>query len=161
MRNPGDVREAIEWELEKDRIREELIVADIARRRVLEAEVRTALMIEREMAVRRLAATATPEGLSLEERLAMRFDPRLPPLMHPFESFAFPGCGGAIDKFPMMPRLLEAMPLDIKPPREINKDKLIVLVSYQSYITYCLLFLSVLCSIYVMVLFIHKLIFLW
>ncbi|XP_059454459.1 uncharacterized protein LOC132184738 isoform X2 [Corylus avellana] len=127
MRNPGDVREAIEWELEKDRIREELIVADIARRRVLEAEVRTALMIEREMAMRRLAATATPEGLSLEERLAMRFDPRLPQLIHPFESFAFPGCGGAIDTFPMMPRLLEAMPLDIKPPREINKDKLIVL----------------------------------
>lgn len=135
MRNPSDVRDAIEWELEKDRIREDIIVADIARRRVLEAEVRTEMMIEREMAMRRLAATATPEGLSFEERFAMRFDPRLPPLMHPFEGFAFPGCGGAFDTLPMMPRLLEAMPLDIKPPREINKDKLIVLVSYQSYIT--------------------------
>lgn len=127
MRNPSDVRDAIEWELEKDRIREDIIVADIARRRVLEAEVRTEMMIEREMAMRRLAATATPEGLSFEERFAMRFDPRLPPLMHPFEGFAFPGCGGAFDTLPMMPRLLEAMPLDIKPPREINKDKLIVL----------------------------------
>jgi hypothetical protein len=143
MRNPSDVREAVEWELEKDRIREDIIVADITRRRMVEAEVRTALMIEREMAMRRLASIATPEGLLFEERFAMRFDPRLPPLMHPFESFAVPGYGGAFDTFPMMPRILEAMPLDIKPPREINKDKLIVLVSYQSYIT--LLFVNFEC----------------
>ncbi|KAG7942509.1 hypothetical protein I3843_16G106400 [Carya illinoinensis] len=56
MRNPNDVREAIQRELEKERIREEIMVADIARRRVLEEEVRRELMMEREIAMLRLTA---------------------------------------------------------------------------------------------------------
>ncbi|KAF5445681.1 hypothetical protein F2P56_034717 [Juglans regia] len=171
MRNPNDVREAIQREIEKERIREEIIVADIARRRlleeevrrevmmereiamrrltgeglsseellmkerireeiiaaemarrrVLEAEVRRELMVEREMARRRLTAT----GLSLEEPLRMRFDSRLPPT-YPSDGRTFPVHGSGFDMFPTS-LSTEAMKLDIRPPSEINKDKLIIL----------------------------------
>ena len=125
IQNPNDTREAIvQRELEKARIREEIIAAEITRRRLLEAEVRRELMIEREMALRRLSA----EGrISFEYGLSM----------HAFDGgFAFPSCINAFDMFPMLPppRLPEAMPVDVRPPSETNKDKLIVLVSYQSYI---------------------------
>ena len=126
IQNPNDTREAIvQRELEKARIREEIIAAEITRRRLLEVEVRRELMIEREMALRRLSA----EGrISFEYGLSM----------HTFDGgFAFPSCISAFDMFPMLPqpRLPEAMPVDVRPPSETNKDKLIVLVSYQSYIS--------------------------
>ncbi|XP_073317380.1 uncharacterized protein [Primulina huaijiensis] len=46
-----DIHEAIQRGIEKERIREEIIVSEIVRRRVLEAEVRRELMMEREMAL--------------------------------------------------------------------------------------------------------------
>ncbi|XP_073067027.1 uncharacterized protein [Primulina eburnea] len=46
-----DIHEAIQREVEKERIREEIIMSEIVRRRVLEAEVRRELMMEREMAL--------------------------------------------------------------------------------------------------------------
>ncbi|XP_065631914.1 uncharacterized protein LOC112025121 isoform X3 [Quercus suber] len=118
IQNPNDTREAIvQRELEKARIREEIIAAEITRRRLLEAEVRRELMIEREMALRRLSA----EGrISVEYGLSM----------HTFDGgFAFPSCINAFDMFPMLPppRLPEAMPVNVRPPSETNKDKLIVL----------------------------------
>ncbi|KAK4604802.1 hypothetical protein RGQ29_013030 [Quercus rubra] len=118
IQNPNDTREAIvQRELEKARIREEIIAAEITRRRLLEVEVRRELMIEREMALRRLSA----EGrISFEYGLSM----------HTFDGgFAFPSCISAFDMFPMLPqpRLPEAMPVDVRPPSETNKDKLIVL----------------------------------
>ncbi|KAL2481121.1 Uncharacterized protein Adt_34087 [Abeliophyllum distichum] len=50
---PHDLHEPIQREIEKQRIREEIIISEIARRRVLEAEVRRELMLERELALRR------------------------------------------------------------------------------------------------------------
>ncbi|KAB1211963.1 hypothetical protein CJ030_MR5G023729 [Morella rubra] len=120
MRNPNDFREAIQWELEKDRIREEILVAEIVRRRVIEAEVRRELMMEREMVMQKLTATAV--GLSVEERLAMRLDSRLP-LLHPLDCSVLRRLSSQFDMFPM-PRLPDAMGFDIKPPSKINKDKL-------------------------------------
>ncbi|KAF3958014.1 hypothetical protein CMV_017027 [Castanea mollissima] len=115
---PNDTQEAIvQRELEKAQIREEIIAAEITRRRLLEAEVRRELMIEREMALRRLSAEG---GISFEYGLSM----------HTFEGgFAFPSCINAFNMFPMLPllRLPEAMPVDVRPPSETNKDKLIVL----------------------------------
>ncbi|KAG2665009.1 hypothetical protein I3760_16G109700 [Carya illinoinensis] len=107
--------------LMKQLIREEIIAAEMTRRRVLEAEVRRELMVEQEMAMRRVMAM----GLSLEEPLAMRLDSRLPP-RYPFDGRAFPVHGSGFYMFPM-PVSTEAMKLDIKPPSEINKDKLIIL----------------------------------
>ncbi|KAF5445679.1 hypothetical protein F2P56_034715 [Juglans regia] len=101
----------------KEQIREEIIAAKIARRRVLEAEVRRELMVEREMAMRRHTTT----GLSLEELLTMRFDSRLPPT-YPSDGRAFPIHGSRFDMFPTS-LSTEAMKLDIKPPSEINKAK--------------------------------------
>ncbi|KAG6673310.1 hypothetical protein I3842_16G104800 [Carya illinoinensis] len=70
MRNPNDVREAIQRELEKERIREEIIVKEIARQRVLEEEVRREVMVEREIAMRRLTAEGlSPEELLMKERI--------------------------------------------------------------------------------------------
>ncbi|GAA0153817.1 hypothetical protein LIER_11969 [Lithospermum erythrorhizon] len=52
-RHPIGMHEAIWRHIEKERIREEIIAEEIARRRVLEAEVRRELMIERELAMQR------------------------------------------------------------------------------------------------------------
>ncbi|XP_073155252.1 uncharacterized protein [Henckelia pumila] len=49
--HPQVTHEGILREIEKERIREEIIMSEIARRRVLEAEVRMELMMEREMAI--------------------------------------------------------------------------------------------------------------
>ncbi|KAK6126959.1 hypothetical protein DH2020_039296 [Rehmannia glutinosa] len=53
--NPHYMRDAILIEIEKEKIREEIIISEIVRRRVFEAQVRTDLMIERELALRRNA----------------------------------------------------------------------------------------------------------
>lgn len=52
FRIPSDVREEIQRSFEKERIRDEIIAAEIARRQVLEAEVRAELRMERELALR-------------------------------------------------------------------------------------------------------------
>lgn len=49
FRGGFDMRDAIRWEVEKERIREEIIAEEIARKRILEEEVRHELMMEREM----------------------------------------------------------------------------------------------------------------
>ncbi|XP_073269079.1 uncharacterized protein [Primulina huaijiensis] len=90
-----DLHEAIRREIEKERIREEIIMSEIVRRRVLEAEVRRELMMEREMAMRRGSdgipygsspamrlespmrysnSGTRPEGWSAEERLGMALE---------------------------------------------------------------------------------------
>ncbi|KAK6151562.1 hypothetical protein DH2020_014197 [Rehmannia glutinosa] len=51
--NPHYMRDAILIEIEKEKIREEIIISEIVRRRVFEVQVRTDLMIERELALRR------------------------------------------------------------------------------------------------------------
>ncbi|KAL7237514.1 hypothetical protein ACSBR2_003753 [Camellia fascicularis] len=98
FRNPNDVREAIQRELEKQRIREEIVAGEIARKRLLEAEVRREMLMEREMALRgaerfslfsgsaavsamqfepRLSLLHQSDGRSLEERLALSLEDRL------------------------------------------------------------------------------------
>jgi len=69
-------------ELEKERIRAEIIAEEIMRRRVLEEEVRREMMMEREMAMR--FGYAEP----------MRFEPRVPPLLTNFEHRERLGLGG-------------------------------------------------------------------
>ncbi|CAI9098800.1 OLC1v1035507C1 [Oldenlandia corymbosa var. corymbosa] len=90
----NNVKEEIQRALEKERIREEIIAAEIARRRILEAEVRAELKLERELAMRVREGNAfgkvsypmeaglpsesrgfpflqDAKGRSLEERIAM------------------------------------------------------------------------------------------
>ncbi|TMW84261.1 hypothetical protein EJD97_025521 [Solanum chilense] len=55
---PADMREAIVREIEKERIREKIIAEEIARRRILEFEVRRELVMERQL------AKQSGEGLS-------------------------------------------------------------------------------------------------
>ncbi|KAI3782081.1 hypothetical protein L2E82_12113 [Cichorium intybus] len=49
FRGGFDMRDAIRWEVEKERIRAEIIAEEMARKRILEEEVRHELMMEREM----------------------------------------------------------------------------------------------------------------
>ncbi|KAK6942311.1 hypothetical protein RJ641_027688 [Dillenia turbinata] len=58
--NQNDMREAIQKEFEKQRIRQEIIVEEIARRRELELEVRRELMLEREIAFQSGRGNSTP-----------------------------------------------------------------------------------------------------
>lgn len=105
-RNPNDVRKLIVRELEKQRISEEMILEEIARRREVEAVVRQEIVfLERAMAMRRMAMGAR----SFEDGFptAMRMAP-----------FAFSPRSAAFDQFPV-----------VKPPSEPDKNKLIVLVS--------------------------------
>ncbi|XP_060171762.1 uncharacterized protein LOC132602950 isoform X2 [Lycium barbarum] len=66
---PANMHEAIRREVEKERIREEIIAEEIARRRMLEFEVRRELMMERQLT--KLSA----EGFSSS---VMSFSPTLP-----------------------------------------------------------------------------------
>ncbi|GAB4835981.1 hypothetical protein Ancab_000900 [Ancistrocladus abbreviatus] len=74
-----DVREAVHRELEKERIRAEIIAEEIARRRILEEEVRRELILERELALRKA------EGFPQYGSSTMRVDSRAP-LRTNFES---------------------------------------------------------------------------
>ncbi|KAL7224324.1 hypothetical protein ACSBR1_025725 [Camellia fascicularis] len=79
IRNPSNMREAIQRELEKERIREEIIATEIVRKRMLEAELRREMALGSEMALRR------GEGFStFSAQSAMRFEPRLS-LLHQSE----------------------------------------------------------------------------
>ncbi|KAF9680643.1 hypothetical protein SADUNF_Sadunf06G0142900 [Salix dunnii] len=127
--------ELILRQIEKERIREEIIAQEMAWRRGLEVEVRRELMVEREMAMR------GGRGMSFEERLTMRLNSRQPQLPGPFvnqfdcswleDRLAFHGHGVSY-MLPPVPRLPESeMKLlpepEMKPSTENNKDKLIVL----------------------------------
>lgn len=98
VQNPLLMRELFQIELEKERIRNDLIASEIAWRRVLEAEVRTEMMLGRELALQdrgcnvfdrfsffpvtgvRLGARDISleqiEGRSLEERIAISLEKR-------------------------------------------------------------------------------------
>ena len=118
MRNPNEVQDLIL----RERIREEIIAVEIAKRRVLEAEVRRELAyLEREMAMRRGA----PEGPSLEDQwAAMRFEPRLP-LAYAFdERSPLPTRSGACDVSPLHS---DTIARESKPA---SNDKFIVLVRF-------------------------------
>lgn len=69
---PANMREAIWREIEKEKIKEEIIAEEIARRRMLELEVRRELMMERQL------AQQSGEGLSPFSSPAMSFSPTLP-----------------------------------------------------------------------------------
>lgn len=137
----------LQREIEKERIREEIIAAEITRQRVLEAEVRREMMMEREMATRLGAAGRGGGGLAFHERLTMRLDPGLPlAFMNQFdyrrleERLAFHG-RGMFDMFPQLLRLPEAVVApEVKSASEDNKDKLIVLVSFLYSLKYISLF---------------------
>ncbi|XP_049359729.1 uncharacterized protein LOC125824401 isoform X2 [Solanum verrucosum] len=69
---PANMREAIWREIEKEKMKEEIIAEEIARRRMLELEVRRELMMERQL------AQQSGEGLSPFSSPAMSFSPTLP-----------------------------------------------------------------------------------
>lgn len=104
-------------EFEKERISEEVIMEEIARRRDLEAMVRGEIMfLEREMAMRRAAMGAMP------------FENGFPSPMR-FTPYEFLPRPAAFNPFPVAPPPPEDHSRVIKAPSEPNKDKLIVLVS--------------------------------
>ncbi|CAK7338174.1 unnamed protein product [Dovyalis caffra] len=125
--------ELIQRQIEKERIREEIIAQEIRWRQELEAEVRRELLVEREMAMRG-GGGGGGRRMSFEERLAMRFDSRQPLLpgtfVNQFDSswhedrLAFHGLG-VFNMLPPVPRLPES---EIKPSTENHKDKLIMLM---------------------------------
>lgn len=125
MRDPYLVRETIQREIEKQKIREEIIASEVARRQMLEEEVRRELMLERQMVLRRAG-----DGLPFEGKSTMWFGfNRGHPALHRLESramedhLAFFG-HNAVDMSPLI-RSPEATPTEIKP--ELNKDRLIML----------------------------------
>ncbi|KAH6817441.1 hypothetical protein C2S51_001044, partial [Perilla frutescens var. frutescens] len=67
------LHEAIRRELEKERIREEIIMSEILRRRALEAEVRSELMMERELALQ-----GRSNGFGSPSRMGLDLPMRLP-----------------------------------------------------------------------------------
>lgn len=136
--NPFDVREAIRRELEKERIREEIIAGEIERKRALEAEVRMEMMMEREMALRRsnsftypppMASRLEPrlsvmhqsQSRSLEERIAWSLEER-------FGHLAGRRIGG-IEPMPFR-RNVDPIISEVKPTLPmVSKDNVIALVS--------------------------------
>ncbi|XP_019170819.1 PREDICTED: uncharacterized protein LOC109166316 isoform X2 [Ipomoea nil] len=74
FQNQMDLREAIMRQVEKDRIKEEILAQEAARRRILEAEVRMEIMREREAAILR---GQLPEERSFEERIVRLIEQRL------------------------------------------------------------------------------------
>lgn len=79
MRNLIDLREEVQRELEKERIRQVIIAEEIVRRRLLEAEVRRELMLEREIALLRAGGFPLLSSSSLEPS-TVGFAQRLPSL---------------------------------------------------------------------------------
>lgn len=134
-------------ELEKEQIRERIIMEEMMRRRNLEAEVRRELEIEREMAM--LRGTAA-EALSFEERLIVQINQRRL-LMYQnqpchamdgrfaYEGFRYSGGRGAFDAMPpppllAFPRSYGSMVPEVKSLPDSRNDKLIELVSSLSVI---------------------------
>ncbi|XP_071909103.1 uncharacterized protein [Coffea arabica] len=141
IRNRLDVREAIQRELEKERIREEIIAAE---RQALEAEVRREMMMERELAIRARRGRVDAfdrfsfpfggamefqprdvlflhnKGQSLEERIAMSLEERLG-MRERHET-------GRLGMVPLQhgsiePKIKEFM----SSPADVKKDKIVIL----------------------------------
>ncbi|CAN6570077.1 unnamed protein product [Malus baccata var. baccata] len=135
FRNPDPIRMKELW-LEKERIREDIIAAEILRRRELEAEVRRELKLERELAIK----TAPAEGLG-----TMRFAAHKNSVFEPFSFGTMPisepvpngfkSRSTAFDSFslpllmsePVINGFMSSPPL-LPPPSDLgNKNKLILL----------------------------------
>ncbi|KAL6984921.1 hypothetical protein U1Q18_018302 [Sarracenia purpurea var. burkii] len=63
IQNPHNIREAIRREIEKERIREEIITTEIARKRSLEAELKREILLGREMGLCRVEGSSLFSGL--------------------------------------------------------------------------------------------------
>ncbi|KAK2646804.1 hypothetical protein Ddye_021999 [Dipteronia dyeriana] len=139
--DPNFIRSQIEMytiqrEIEKEKIRLEIIAAENVRRRLLEEEVRRELMMERETAARGSSET----GLSTEESHTTQLDSRFP-FTHKLgnrlleDRLAFPespnlgfGPFGLEMLPPILPQLSDALTDDNKSALEVNKKgKLIIL----------------------------------
>ncbi|KAL5547523.1 hypothetical protein UlMin_002754 [Ulmus minor] len=122
MRNPNDLRELIKRE--EELVREEILLAEIAKRRALELEVRREVIsLERELYMRRAAS----EGFSFQDRLAtMQCDPRLRLIHSINERLAFSSCSATFNAFPSA-RLSNDIAPKLDNPLESNKDKVILL----------------------------------
>ncbi|XP_020884907.1 uncharacterized protein LOC9316607 isoform X4 [Arabidopsis lyrata subsp. lyrata] len=134
------VREAmIQREIEKEKIRQEIIIAEAARKRELIAEVLQEMAIEREMSIRRVSDT----GMSLEEKLIMWINQRKLPNQNQnqnnnnlfkakysyIDSLINTGSYNSLVTSPMMqlPQLQQISEATGTSMLESNKEKLIVL----------------------------------
>lgn len=138
MQDLGDFQGSFQRELEKKLIREEIIAAEVTRRRILEAEVRKELMIEREIALRRASSMAN--CLPLEERSGIRLG-HMPDSVHQYpldgrllyEHFGLSTYGRVSEMMyhplPSLPKHPEAVASEVKPHPESKGERLIVLVS--------------------------------
>ncbi|KFK40103.1 hypothetical protein AALP_AA3G331000 [Arabis alpina] len=118
------VRETIQREIEKEQIRQEIIVVETLRRR---AEVMQEMAVEREMAIRRVAET---KGISLEDKLQNNNLCRqnrtyIDPMMYtsPYSLATSP----MMQQLPQLQQMPETTGARATPVLESNKDKLIVL----------------------------------
>ncbi|KAF7154670.1 hypothetical protein RHSIM_Rhsim01G0028100 [Rhododendron simsii] len=134
FRNPNPMHpmhEAVQRELEKEQIREQIIAAEKARRRALEEEVRREMMLEREMALRRgggdgfaIFSGFEPrhsvmqhqfEGRSLEERIVLAIEERFS------NSGRRAGIGGGFETVPFQ-RIAEPKVTEVKPTSEAKPE---------------------------------------
>ncbi|KAL1192505.1 hypothetical protein V5N11_031784 [Cardamine amara subsp. amara] len=116
-------REAVQREIEKEQIRQEIIIAEATRKRELIAEVLKEMAIEREMAVRGITET----GMSLEEKLTMLINQKkLPPNQNLNDLFRHMStCTGPYNM--QLPSLQQINEATERSSMESNKEKLIVL----------------------------------
>ncbi|PON41927.1 hypothetical protein PanWU01x14_285940 [Parasponia andersonii] len=126
--HPNEVRGLALLELERERLRDEIILAEIARRRELEMEVRREIvLLEREIGMRREINT---EGFLFfeDQRAAMRYSsPRLPMVDSFGERLGFSSRAAAFDAFPLAWPPADDIALKLNTPPKTDKDKLIVL----------------------------------
>ncbi|KAL6973817.1 hypothetical protein U1Q18_028001 [Sarracenia purpurea var. burkii] len=143
VRSSSHVREAVRRELEKQQIREEIIAEEMARRRVLEAEVRRELSLEREIAMRRADGMPLFPGTASSSSSAMLFESRMP-LLHQCEGRSLEErlalsleervCYearrgiGAIETLPFQRNAERKITL-VEPQSEVTKEKVVFLVS--------------------------------
>ncbi|KAL2927856.1 hypothetical protein RDABS01_015682 [Bienertia sinuspersici] len=139
--SPNDFRESVQRELEKERIRAEILAEEVYRRRILEEEVRREMRFEREMALRRAR-----RDLGFGSSSSMQFETRVPLLTnfeHPVGVSPRPKAGsealpfqrdpvvsgnadGYVTAFPSAVRLKEIKEIKAFDP-EVNIDKAIIL----------------------------------
>ncbi|XP_043696277.1 uncharacterized protein LOC122646739 [Telopea speciosissima] len=159
VRNPMNVRAAIQREFEKEKIRDEIIAAE---RRALEMEVRRELLLERELALqRRSHANAHAFSVMGSSLSMLRADQRLSLMPHPEgssrvdESLGFPtrvevgmhqpeGARpegrlslppelGVLEKLPLQ-RSSEPRVADVKPLPEVGKGQVLFFAKPSNYI---------------------------
>ncbi|PON99373.1 hypothetical protein TorRG33x02_049160 [Trema orientale] len=136
IRHPNEVRGLALLELERERLRDEIILAEIARRRELEMEVRREIMLlEREIGMR---SEMNSEGFLFvdDQRAAMRYSsPRLPMVDSFGEHLGFSSRPAAFDAFPLARPPADDIALKLNTRPETDKDKLIVLGKWEQIMT--------------------------